>query len=464
MKKIYFLVGIMVFLVSCTNGFFETNDQLYCPNCNVIIINVELLRADFTGIVNGEYDSTPNINEFFKNGIIFTQAQASSGETLRSLTSTFTGMETFFNTHSKLRYNGRLRTIDNASTLAQVLQKQRYTTQAVVQGEGLELGNHIDRGFDQYDILSEKTLIEDLVKNFTTSFKQQKNKVFYYLHSHSLHRPYVNSKGIPEDPESLLIPIRKDFKREIHNLNLRNQYRKKFNKSDFGENLPKVLENVSALNKQVSFTLEDVEELRFIYSQQVRYIDESLMPLFKLLEDHFINNSIILFFSNHGDSLFDNGIIGHGVAYQSNAHVPLVMLHPNIKKQKIIDEPISLIDIVPTIYELLGIRFDEYMGGVSLTPLIDDSIDNNEYKRQYVFGDNFQDGYVREGDWKLISVGGKFKELYNLKKDPFERTIVTQENQELADHLFSVFTKNKMKQRDYASRYVKSEGRPDLIE
>ena len=63
-------------------------DNLYCKDCNVLFLNIDLLRADHIGLLNIESPFTPNIDKFFKNSIIFEDVSSVSGVTAISNTST----------------------------------------------------------------------------------------------------------------------------------------------------------------------------------------------------------------------------------------------------------------------------------------------------------------------------------------------------------------------------------------
>ena len=55
--------------------------KLYCPKCNIILLNIDLLRADYVGLINPSQDLTPNIDQYYNNAIQFTNAISASGAT-----------------------------------------------------------------------------------------------------------------------------------------------------------------------------------------------------------------------------------------------------------------------------------------------------------------------------------------------------------------------------------------------
>jgi len=166
------------------------------------------------------------------------------------------------------------------------------------------------------------------------------------------------------------------------------------------------------------FTEDYYRARKDAYSQQVEYVDNVLGDFFDFLTEKGITeNTIIVLYANHGDSLGDNNILTHGVSYQSCVHIPLLIRHPKIKKPVLIKKPVFLIDLVPTIYDMLGIDVDYDVSGVSLIPLIE----GRRYERKYVYGKSKQTEYIISGKWKLISIGSMRKRLYNIAKDPYEQ-------------------------------------------
>ncbi len=294
--------------------------------------------------------------------------------------------------------------------------------------------------------------------SFVTLLDPEEEGRFYYFHAHSLHRPYVNSQGLYNTTKAMqYIGNSNNITRELHNVNLRHQFKRKYNSSKIQENFEKVLFNVTAGGIKKNFTIQDVEELHERYQRQVEYVDGAHAPLYAYLKEHFWDNSIIVFYSNHGDGLFDNGIIGHGVGYQFNSHVPLLMHHPYYESPLVIDTPVSLIDLAPSVYDILGISLDHYIGGTTFIPLIVPE-EGREYDREYVFGRDFQDSYVRDRGWKLMVFGSKFMELYNLTIDPKEHTIVTQDHQEIADRLFQIHNTKKREVLNQAQLFNETHG------
>jgi len=137
----------------------------------------------------------------------------------------------------------------------------------------------------------------------------------------------------------------------------------------------------------------------------------------------------IVFTSDHGDWLGDHGLLLKGpMLYDGLVRVGFLMTGPGIPGGKVVDEPVSLVDIFPTFLELAGVEPDRPRHGRSLMPVI-----AGEEKRSHSYlewdlgasrcGVELQLRMVRTRDMKLtvdqISGAG---EMYDLSADPFETT------------------------------------------
>src|ERR1035437_8267613 len=89
------LIGIVLSL-QASAADIEKRRDLSCLDCNVILLDIDLLRADFVGVSKVAGGVTPNINEFFKNSIRFEDVSSSCGVTAISNTSTLTAKDGHF--------------------------------------------------------------------------------------------------------------------------------------------------------------------------------------------------------------------------------------------------------------------------------------------------------------------------------------------------------------------------------
>jgi arylsulfatase A-like enzyme len=110
--------------------------------------------------------------------------------------------------------------------------------------------------------------------------------------------------------------------------------------------------------------LNAAREFQNYYWNCIRDSDRHLMALLKGLEaSGELDRTVILFTSDHGEYLGAFGLRGKGVTpYREASHVPFVIVHPNGRKGATAEDPVSLIDIGPTLLSMAGVGRDRLRG------------------------------------------------------------------------------------------------------
>ena len=110
---------------------------------------------------------------------------------------------------------------------------------------------------------------------------------------------------------------------------------------------------------------------RDAYDSAIAFTDDKLAPLLKRLsEPPFDRNTIVVLFSDHGESFGDLGRWGHANLTLSNLRVPLIVVLPGQGKALVVPSQVRLIDLFPTVLELAGVAVPEGIDGESLRPLM----------------------------------------------------------------------------------------------
>ena len=386
-------------------------NSLLCKKCNLLLLNIELLRADYVGLLNPDIPSnTPNIDRFFKNSIQFNNVSAPAGETYRSNIATLTAKEAFHfpvtekRIHKFIHRNKNKRTSEELidveemllkfPSLVEHLKSNDYHT--INMNQGIRAGKRmlLDRGFDKvinWDrrAISYKQTIDALLNNLE---KNEGTPYFLLYRPEVLHpMPYFYPEGLDriEDPKRII-----------------NRYRPQYSRFNIRVNHA----NSAA---EIRRTLHD------IYAQQVRLVDNELNLIFKYLENsEQLSNTIVVLYANHGSGLGDNGVEKLAVSYQSSIHVPLLIRHPAVKHNIQINSPITLLDLMPTL-------------NIDGRSLLRDYSHPQEAQRP-IIGRNDFDEYIRLGAYKLIRKQGNRLELYYLEVDPGEINNVAADDPERA--------------------------------
>ncbi len=181
-------------------------------------------------------------------------------------------------------------------------------------------------------------------------------------------------------------------------------------------------------------TKEQLFRIRAHYLANVTMIDEKIGQILTALEEKgYLDNTIIIFTSDHGDCLGDHGRIQKWSMYDAVTRTPLIVWGPKyFKGGQMIDDLVQQFDIVPLIHELAEAESPESWEAESLAPLIRG--EKTGPHREYVFAEQRSDPVssgltemeymtmVRSKDWKLVHyLGNDCGELYDLKEDPNEQ-------------------------------------------
>jgi arylsulfatase A-like enzyme len=190
---------------------------------------------------------------------------------------------------------------------------------------------------------------------------------------------------------------------------------------------------------------EDAPAIRALYDGELRRAENMLLKLWRKIDAlELTDKTLIVFCADHGEELLEHGFIGHASTakraqmFDEIIHVPLVFYLPGvIPKGVSVSEQVRTIDIMPTIFDLLGVEIPPYMQGRSLMPMITQT---NREERTAIVSSSYA-GYkeddpdnithymrgVRTKDWKLIKdidQGVESFSLYDLANDPGEKSDV----------------------------------------
>lgn len=166
-----------------------------------------------------------------------------------------------------------------------------------------------------------------------------------------------------------------------------------------------------------------MKQLRAAYYGCVNHIDDQVGRILNCVP----RNTIVLFISDHGDMLGDHQWFRKRSAYEPSARIPFLLRFPNsmgIQQGRIMDELVSLEDVMPTLLDAAGAPLPEGMDGSSLLPLLRGETGwrshlHGECAQVPTLGSSQQ--YVTDGHLKYIWYPGIPEEqLFDLSADPME--------------------------------------------
>ncbi|MEM6333230.1 MAG: sulfatase-like hydrolase/transferase [Planctomycetota bacterium] len=174
------------------------------------------------------------------------------------------------------------------------------------------------------------------------------------------------------------------------------------------------------------FSDRDWRVVRAVTAGMVAMLDDAIGRVLDTLDElGLADRTVVAFASDHGDYLGDHGMFGKGLHYDSVLRTPLLLRGPGVPRGRVADGIASLVDLAPTLYDLLGVDEPEALQGFSLKPGLDDS---DAWPRDAALTENDDDiaglrmRTLTTRYWKLTRYAGDdFGELYDRRADPGER-------------------------------------------
>lgn len=175
----------------------------------------------------------------------------------------------------------------------------------------------------------------------------------------------------------------------------------------------------------------EVRKAIAIYYGMVTYLDQQVGRVLDAIEAAGLShNTRIIYTDDHGDSLGEHGLFFKHNMYEGSVGIPMIMAGPDIPVQEVIDDPVSLVDIFPTILDCTGIRMqpeDMSKPGRSLFKVIDcvktgKPMDRVIFSEYHNVGTNHSLFMIRKKQYKLVYYVSYQPQLFDLDADPCETT------------------------------------------
>ncbi|MDA0924253.1 MAG: choline-sulfatase [Proteobacteria bacterium] len=168
----------------------------------------------------------------------------------------------------------------------------------------------------------------------------------------------------------------------------------------------------------------DIARSRRAYFANISYLDDKIGSLLDVLE-RTRQEAIVVFVSDHGDMLGERGLWFKMNFYEGSARVPLMIAAPGLAPGLILD-PVSTIDLCPTLCDLAGVSMAEVMpwtDGESLVPLAHGRPRTSPVAMEYAAEASITPLVgLRQGRWKYTNCAADPEQLFDLEADPQEMT------------------------------------------
>jgi arylsulfatase len=174
------------------------------------------------------------------------------------------------------------------------------------------------------------------------------------------------------------------------------------------------------------------------YAAMIENIDYNIGRVLELVKDRGeLNNTIIVYSSDHGEMLGDHNRWGKSVWYNPSTGVPLIIAGPNIRQNIRSNALVSLNDLSSTFLDYANAEPLENVSALSIRSVLEE---NNDQHRNYVTS-SFNDWkMIFDGRYKLITRKNSLPILYDLKNDNFEMTNIASNNNKIVKYLDNILS------------------------
>lgn len=459
---IFFISG---FILSFQKNRLLTTHAL-CPHCNVIAIVIDLVRTSNLPCYGYALNTMPALCEFANQNIRFSNAHTQSTRTLTSEASVFMSLYEANHGYQNITTD---QIHPSIHTLVEAYKNAGYHTVFVgSQGHiNVPLHGNIAKNFDTIKTFQADNVTAEI--NETTKalkeLEQRKESdppIFLYIyidfmqnyHQKDLFKinqqflfdPSFHAPEIPklhEFQETTLKHAINSLRYKVYSkdktLTL-HKHQQILTRLEQAQSLPeakRIFEELSLIEQEeiyyyhVESSLDAANEshrryVQNLYDNRLASLDISINAFLNRLKlSNILKNTIVTFFSDHGESLGDNGLFGHSKSpYEVVTHIPFIMHVPNIGSQ--VHTPIvQLVDIMPTLLHLTGIPVPSRIVGTDLSGLF---LNQSLSYPAGTFAITEEPGglirSIRTNKWRLIidmhNPNYFTEELYDVQSDPHE--------------------------------------------
>lgn len=383
----------------------------------VVLVSIDTLRPDHLGCYGYTRLTSPNIDAFRRDAVLFLSAFAHASSTLPSHASMLTSL---LPPHHGASIANNLAVPHEVLTLAEVLHERRYVTASFNGGLQLDPVYGLDQGFGVYESVKPRgasagTLI-DAADRFSHTVERARAFVerqtgpgfFLFLHSYEVHHPYS------PDPADLA-PFR----------------------GKYSGSLPDLI-SVDLLRQINSGTrrVDDRDRQHVIdaYDAEIMSMDRAFGALVAFLKARKLYDAaLVVVTSDHGEEFGEHGMMGwHShTLYDELLHVPLLVKLPGGRLAgATIESPARHVDLAPTMLRAVGIPVPAAFFGRDLfAPGPAPAGAEEVWSALDVKAPN-PAWSLRNPDWKLVE-----NRLYDLRHDPGEHTDVASDHADVARRL-----------------------------
>jgi arylsulfatase A-like enzyme len=322
---------------------------------NVVLISLDTLAAPYLGFYGNPAQVSPNLDALLSESFAFRRAFAQYGNTLVSHSSLFSGL---YPIHHG-RYPFRRERWPPLRTLVRSLAADGYATIAFTENAYVSSALGFAAGFDRYHEgetrRGEGIAHGDAVDTFAkaTEWLQASGRdgpFFLFVHSYEVHEPYLLESDAARRLANAITP---GDEREFP-----------------GQESTRMVAEHNRGRRQLS--APDIARLKALHFGEIHYLDQLMPRLFEALDALELGaRTLVVVTSDHGDQFGEYQKMGHGKSLHGSVlHVPMAFRWPGVIPPGASDAVVQLVDLMPTLLDLMGLPVPDGLDGRSLAPIL----------------------------------------------------------------------------------------------
>lgn len=409
---------------------------------SVFLLCLDTVRADALAPWGGPDAPMPETSKRLSKGVTFTNAAATATWTAPSVASLLTGL--LPSRHGFRDLSPDVRLPDAVPTLAEILGKHGFGAAAYAGGAWVATEDGMLQGFDPARIpFSFGNAGLDLSRRIPGALVS--GPKFVFVHTYEAHDPYDAPPAAPGavrptpptlDEKALDADLSLAGDRALARYFLLDHTARPY-LFESAKGLARVPRVMRYFERGFS---EDPEGKAFAAEAKAAYVrglaklDVALAAFLDACEANGVfSNAVVVLCSDHGESFGENGALQHGRSlHDVLLKVPLWIRAPGLPEGKTIDEPVSLVDVLPTVLDLVGLPVPSDSDGISLVPIVRGSAKGHpqvalERRAKAETGLEVDEDLlcVRDSRWKWVlttdrRTGASRESLFDLSSDPSE--------------------------------------------
>lgn len=430
---------------------------------NIVFILADDLGYGDIGVYGQEKIETPNLDHLAQNGMRFTQFYAGSTVCAPSRSSLLSGQHTghtYIRGNKEIEPEGQYPLADSIETFAMLLKQAGYATGAFGKwGLGM-VGTSGDPNNKGFDVFFGYNCQRQSHRYYPTHLWHNDRRV--ELSGNGLHSKRVFAADVIQEQTLKFIETHRDTSfflfvpTILPHAELAGPVDSLYQKYvDRWEEIPYQGEDYGPEARIAGYS--SVDKPRAMFASMVNRLDEYVGQIMRSLEAHgLLDKTLIIFSSDNGshreggaDPDFFNSTAGLRGSkrdlYEGGIRVPLIVHWPQkIGAGQISEQIAAAWDLMPTLTSLVDVASAHCTDGVSLLPTW--LCQGKQAQHKYLYWEFHELGgrqAVRQGDWKLVILHAKSPhirkiELYNLKRDPYEKHDLAQGHPDKVEHMLQL--------------------------